>query len=66
MGLRIKTDTTKYIITSKDNRWVQVKYIQVEEIILKRVKRFKYLGFIIADDGDTSHDTKKRITKNYL
>ena len=59
-GLKINAAKTETMLVSKKNEEIQMN-IKLENIQIKQVKSFKYLGSIITEDGRSEQDIKTRI-----
>ena len=56
-GLKINADKTQAMVT---NRNINEQPITVNGEEIKVVEQFKYLGLMIKEDGDSSHEIKNQ------
>ncbi|KAJ4438935.1 hypothetical protein ANN_14889 [Periplaneta americana] len=61
IGLEVNPEKTKYMIMSRDGNIVRNGNINIGDLSLEEVEKFKYLGATVTNINDTREEIKRRI-----
>jgi hypothetical protein len=59
-GLEVNADKTKYMVMSRNRNAGRDVSVKIDNISIKRVKVFKYLGTTLADQNSIHEEIKSR------
>ena len=61
IGLKVNSEKTKYMITSRQQNRVQNQNIVFENLSFEKVEKFKCLGVTVTNTNDIHEVIKRRI-----